>query len=1211
MVGKLSAQLQTLQDTPRLTRTQRKMQRDLESVERAKFESSKREAEKIEKERFAGKHFTSEEYIKEYEKLSPNVQKFFSSPQEIGEAKKQYVFESISKIDSKIGSLNDRIEQKKEKIAREIERWSDASQSKRANKDNRRSHNQVIDNNKEKIDQYEDEIRELERGKGRVSEGYSVQDVMKYARRYARSESKETQWKRDQKTKLKESGISLSPLQYQKKIEQESRDLAYTRQLQKWGGKVGFTALPTFAKEKLAPSAMKWQESYPNEKLIFDTSGKIVGVESKYLQKSIGYDQYISEIERIKKVSPQTSSLNVETGDITPAIFLPTTPKLKILQPENQRYVYSDPQTGKLITNIEEYSTKHKLPLGGEEPSTSFLTKAGVYDIKGLERTGERFLMKEDRKIVDKGFRNSPKGGVLTKNIMSEYEDTTLSSNIMGAVKYKTVPSTFVYNPTKDKMGGIIPITDKDLLLVASGTGAIAKGGVLLGTKILASPLIVTGFEKARDIVLPDSNSILSQVGGYGMFAVTAPVTAPAYGYQIGSSLLFDPFKTSKGLFTFIKDRPIEAGLLTLGGKVRYDMKLPRYEMKGLDIRTASKITEGKFKMKYESIFPKMPTPLKIRNLEIPLAGGKIKTISLLGLETKGGRAIIFGGKTGKGIKGLSLGTPKILSYLKEISPSSEIKLGSALETKAIKRAFKLSPEGSITLRARELIDPFQSLFRKTYRTKSKFMNEKEIFSATQRLPEEAVKIQMDIIKEHKGVLFGSKARAFQLAKEYKIGKETFKLDKVPRDIEGRFDQALPETMADITKLALKRTKELGTIKKGKDVFDLGSAREIKDTPFAIEALINKKWMKISEYKGGDSIIEKEIVPEWVAGIQKTGVPIKTKTGLLSTSLAEELRGVSQGVLRVRMDKDLGLLDIFPSPKRMKDIGSVSVSARTLAESKFFKSGTKRDIEKIESLFSPELVKEQMKKVLKEPVMLADFSKNVEGMSLFPKHSGKIGKVFKPTMFPIGKTPPSISHIISQSSSLKSAIKSFTASDFKSPSITKSASKSVSRSASKSVSHSISAVMSKINSMSASASKSAGSYFSPIKSKTVSPKTSPAYKLTPSLYKSPPSPYEPPIPNIFSTTSSIGKPSILSKKIKKIKKGKKRKKQIDLFGLMPSFTARAIGMKPMQFKSVKDAIKEIRRVKTPFEIGRGGFISKKSKRYSPITEKSLLKGIIK
>ena len=75
----------------------------------------------------------------------------------------------------------------------------------------------------------------------------------------------------------------------------------------------------------------------------------------------------------------------------------------------------------------------------------------------------------------------------------------------------------------------------------------------------------------------------------------------------------------------------------------------------------------------------------------------------------------------------------------------------------------------------------------------------------------------------------------------------------------------------------------------------------------------------------------------------------------------------------------------------------------------------------------------------------------------------------------------------------------------------------------------------------------------------------------------------------------------------KVKAKVKQRKFPEMFGLFPSFTARALGISPIKFKSVKDAMREINRIKTPFEIGQGGRMAN----YKPVDEKSLMMGIMK
>jgi hypothetical protein len=69
---------------------------------------------------------------------------------------------------------------------------------------------------------------------------------------------------------------------------------------------------------------------------------------------------------------------------------------------------------------------------------------------------------------------------------------------------------------------------------------------------------------------------------------------------------------------------------------------------------------------------------------------------------------------------------------------------------------------------------------------------------------------------------------------------------------------------------------------------------------------------------------------------------------------------------------------------------------------------------------------------------------------------------------------------------------------------------------------------------------------------------------------------------------------------------KRKKKSTKIVGLLPDFTSRALGLEPKQV-SLKQALKEMNKIQTGLETRRGIRI----KSYTPINEKSLLKGIMK
>lgn len=442
---------------------------------------------------------------------------------------------------------------------------------------------------------------------------------------------------------------------------------------------------------------------------------------------------------------------------------------------------------------------------------------------------------------------------------------------------------------------------------------------------------------------------------------------------KFGKSLVTNPVKTTKEVGTGLKNvgtRLKTGEFFPEAGAVLKSNPSLAIGYVGAEIATGYATGAAATK----TVKTALPTLAK---LDIPLTEGT-KTIKILGYETKGGRAAGIGYYKPESTllkSKIGLGIPNIRNELNLLPDTTEIKIASALETKSIQKSLASNIVGT-TQRAQEFIPTAQTILRKTAKGKSRFIDEANLFAATQRLPKEGVKTFLDISKEKGGILFGSKSRAAQLSPEYKIGGEKFRLDKVPRDIELRFDKLDDTGLKEVTDISITRLKKLGTIEQGGVKFELGTAREISDTPFAIEAKVGGKWEKVAELKGAGASVEGEKVSEYVLGFKKTGKTIKL-AGFEATPLREELRAVTQGVARVRKSKESGLLDIFPSPKREKDIASVSVSARTLEMSRKIPSfKLRRAIEKFESFYPKDLLLQQVKKIddVSTKQIIADFS---------------------------------------------------------------------------------------------------------------------------------------------------------------------------------------------------------------------------------------------
>ena len=316
---------------------------------------------------------------------------------------------------------------------------------------------------------------------------------------------------------------------------------------------------------------------------------------------------------------------------------------------------------------------------------------------------------------------------------------------------------------------------------------------------------------------------------------------------------------------------------------------------------------------------------VKVRKITIPSSKGE-KIIRTLGVETKRGRAApLISIRDGR----IKFGRVDITRELRGLPEGFEIKPGSALETRIIKDSLRSIKGKAITPRAREAIPIAQRIIRKTQKTKSSFIG--ELPKRTERLNEAGTKILYDIAREERGLIFGSGSRKAQ-----QFG---LKRGMVVRDIDIRIEKGTPIRIAAIRDKTVTRLRGAGFEARPKGID-------------GVEVKVKGVWKKVVEFKT-EGFGSGETVPANVLGFDKFGKPIKI-SGIQASSLAEELRGVTQGVIRVRKKK--GIIDIFPPEGRLKDVQAVVESASTLRESQFLpRIGLKQDIQEFRALF-PEAV---------------------------------------------------------------------------------------------------------------------------------------------------------------------------------------------------------------------------------------------------------------
>jgi hypothetical protein len=304
MAGTLGSQLTKQgygQQQQRLTRTQRLVQRD---TNRKEFEKLKERAKELQSTEFS--NVTFEEYKTKYQNLSPELKQFFLSPEEIVSSQEQKKAVEIGNYNKKIEDLRQKIERKRQ----ELEKYRNDfySESDKYQTRNKKSFKQNVKEYEMDIEEYENTLRFAEDERGKLDSGISSDDIFNYVENKSydirqRSESRQKAVREFSENlasgKLDEDLIKLglnkekvNLTNYTKEVEKYNKNVSYLDSLKVWTGKVGFENISKSAQEKLNPSAVEFQQKYPNEKLVFDDSGNVIAVKSELLKGTIPIEKY-------------------------------------------------------------------------------------------------------------------------------------------------------------------------------------------------------------------------------------------------------------------------------------------------------------------------------------------------------------------------------------------------------------------------------------------------------------------------------------------------------------------------------------------------------------------------------------------------------------------------------------------------------------------------------------------------------------------------------------------------------------------------------------------------------------------------------------------------------------------------------------------------------------------------------------------------------
>jgi len=757
--------------------------------------------------------------------------------------------------------------------------------------------------------------------------------------------------------------------------------------------------------------------------------------------------------EQKQDVIKAASSKTFQVGGKTFAIFAPTKfqPQPKGVPP------------GKYNISIKPQTKRLSLGGGSSEPSKLGIGRAEKYLEKNPDVKAYIFKEGDTEFTVRRGETKSFSGS--------------------GAVM---MPGGLPQDVRRDMVGGMPSATvDRISKDVTINKDVLQPIGTTMKPEEFMLPESTPGF--------PTREYVITKARG-GVEYAHGKLKPGTIGYTVGSfftgaaergvdigEMVIHPVRTTKGLGGFgyqLVTKPMQTGGL-IGESVEKELSAggltPAGHLAG-DIIGTTLVFKG---ASLVNPLTAEKTVLNVGTKAVPVE----KTIVSGGVKFGSRGKTLFSYNPGSGFR---FGTANIQAELGALKPGVDIPISGRLTTELFeKNLVKLQDKAPIDVLARRsrAIPTIRNIIAETQGKIPTYQG--EVPKTTLRLTDRELKVFYATTEQERLTVFGS------LSRKRRISPEVAEI--TPKDVDLRLNQY--QQSAPIVQETLSGLGKSSGAKFREDLLK----------PGVIEKRIRGKYEKVGEFKGGD-IPEEELVPERVLGYVKEGKP-EVQRNIRFTKLDEELRGVAQGVARVQ--KRGGYVDVYPVPKRVKDIQSLSAAGE-----QYLGKGNV-NLQDFRKLYNVKPGKAE----ISTPSGGRPSSSYVN--SLFGKSPSRIvsGLALSSSASFVSRTSPSssfsasasksFSKSLSTSTSLSKSLSSSKSTSFsRSVSASYSRSASISRSISKSVSKSLSKSASASSSSSISASRSVPSFFGfskPIypdqgKGKTISPKIIyPKYAYSPSF----------------------------------------------------------------------------------------------------------------
>lgn len=546
-MAKLSAQLQERESLGRVTRTQRQLQESertrkaLEDKQRS--EALKKEVEEIQRTKLS-KAQTIEEFETEFNKLRPEIQQFFSSPDELRQQKTQRIEENTQEIQSRVEKTELELEQARAEFEASKKEIPDITPQDRTQfkKDITRGFNERKAFLFEKLSGLKEGLSRLEKG-----EELTVGSIESFAKRRGAVAEERERARSKQEPKMEKKVTSISASKFLEEKLRGLKKVGETKEVRDVEG--GFSEVSIFEKGKEKVQIVRSKQT--GKVFVTDIGGKDKGEFVEFrgisdreleLEQTRLQNEAIKDFEEARQSKPFFLDIEKierdqlprhETISDRPTEFT----KIEVDSDQSQNII------GKAFGLIKKGLSKTgdiRIPILG-------IVGIGEIKVRDIKEPIEQKIEKKKQELILKELEEEGILGELKAQTQEEFqirfEDRFFKELIRGEITFEEAEKEFgeskeakiiskkfeksVERRREELLGGKftaegfaiagLSVADLGLKLIPETIGGL----------ILETGAIVTGIKLAKFIPSTVSTIGTGVIGGLGALEAVSPIALP------------------------------------------------------------------------------------------------------------------------------------------------------------------------------------------------------------------------------------------------------------------------------------------------------------------------------------------------------------------------------------------------------------------------------------------------------------------------------------------------------------------------------------------------------------------------------------------------------------------------------------------------------------------------------------------------------------